>query len=183
MEARMTEFPALGIDGPEGDEAPVKIAMVTFAFNNAEIIHALKKRGTLIRNQKWKKYEKLNAKIVNRLHNSQELLDKMQTPVYCFLTFETEEGKCRCDNYNDTVKDPDYAQYKTFLGQEIDMVEASEPTDIIWENRHFSSFSRFVRSIIVCFILFGVLCCSFYGIYTAQKLALAMKTKYPKMNC
>ena len=45
MEARLTEFPALGIDGPEGDEAPVKIACVTFAFDNAEIIHSLTKRG------------------------------------------------------------------------------------------------------------------------------------------
>jgi hypothetical protein len=34
MESRLTEFPALGIDGPEGDAAPVKIAVVTFAFNN-----------------------------------------------------------------------------------------------------------------------------------------------------
>lgn len=107
----------------------------------------------------------------------------MQTPVYCFLTFETEEGKCRCDIYNETVQLEDYAHYKTFLGGEIDMTPASEPTDIIWENRHFSGFQRFVRSIIVCMILFGVLCCSFFAIYTAQKTALAMKQKYPKTTC
>ena len=107
----------------------------------------------------------------------------MQTPVYCFLTFETEEGKCRCDEYNDTVKDNDYAHYRTFLGEEIDMQPATEPTDIIWENRHFTSFQRFVRSIIVMFIIFLLLCASFYLIYNAQKLAMAMKTKYPKMNC
>lgn len=45
MEARLTEFPGLGIDGPEGDEAPVKIGVVTFAFDNAEIIYALTYRG------------------------------------------------------------------------------------------------------------------------------------------
>jgi len=103
MEQRLTEFPGLGIDGPEGDEAPVKIAVVTFAFDNAEIIKRLTTRGQYIKQQKWKKYIKTNEKIVKRLHNSQELLDKMQTPVYCFLTFETEEGKCRCDIYNETV--------------------------------------------------------------------------------
>ena len=70
MEKRLTEFPALGLDGPEGDEAPVKIAVVTFAFNNSEMISALKKRGGLIRGAKWKKYDKLHTKIVNRLHNS-----------------------------------------------------------------------------------------------------------------
>jgi hypothetical protein len=45
MEARLTDFPALGIDGPEGDVMPVKIAIITFAFNNSEIIHNLRKRG------------------------------------------------------------------------------------------------------------------------------------------
>jgi hypothetical protein len=49
MEQRLTEFPGLGIDGDEGDEAPVKIAMVTFAFDNAEIIYNLKRRGQYIR--------------------------------------------------------------------------------------------------------------------------------------
>lgn len=32
-------------------------------------------------------------------------------------------------------------------------------------------------------ILFGVLCGSFFVIYTSQKMALALKSKYPKMNC
>jgi hypothetical protein len=48
MESRLTEFPALGIDGPEGDVMPVKIAIITFAFNNAEIIHNLRRRGKMI---------------------------------------------------------------------------------------------------------------------------------------
>lgn len=107
----------------------------------------------------------------------------MQTPVYCFLTFESEEGKCRCDIYNDTITDPEYARYKTFLGEEIDVTPASEPTDIIWENRHFTAFTRFRRSVIVCIIMLGILCVSFYTIFTAQKMALAMKTKYPKVKC
>lgn len=179
----MTEFPALGIDGPEGDDAPVKIAMVTFAFDNEEIINNLKRRGNYIRNQQWSKYVKINNKIVKRLHNSQELLDKMQTPVFCFLTFETEEGKCRADLYNQTVQQEDFAMYRTFLGAEIDLHEASEPTDIIWENRHFTTCQRILRTILVCFILLGVLACSFYAIYTAQKMALAMKKKYPKTPC
>jgi hypothetical protein len=70
MEGRLTEFPPLGIDGDEGDEMPVKIALVTFAFDNAEIIYALTRRGEYIRNQKWKKYIKTNDKIVKRLHDS-----------------------------------------------------------------------------------------------------------------
>ena len=70
MEARLTEFPALGIDGPEGDEMPVKIAVITFAFFNFEIIHNLRRRGEYIGQEKWKKLEKVNTKMTDRLHNS-----------------------------------------------------------------------------------------------------------------
>ena len=52
MERRLTEFPNLGIDGDEGDIA-IKIAMITFAFDNGEIIYDLRRRGKYIRQQKW----------------------------------------------------------------------------------------------------------------------------------
>lgn len=127
--------------------------------------------------------EKLHKKMETRLANSQELLDKMQTPVACFMTLETEEGKCRADLYNETVLMEDYAHYRTFLGSEIDVMGASEPTDIIWENRHFTAGARFTRTLIVSFVVFLMLCVSFTLIYTAQKTSLAMKQKYPKQNC
>jgi len=70
MESRLTEFPALGIDGPEGDIMPVKIAIITFAFNNAEIIHNLRRRGLYIGKEQWSKYERLHEKMQSRLANS-----------------------------------------------------------------------------------------------------------------
>ena len=38
MEHRLTEFPGLGYEGSEGDRAPVKIAIITFAYSNATVI-------------------------------------------------------------------------------------------------------------------------------------------------
>lgn len=123
MESRHTEFPCLYLDGDGEEERdkPVKIAVITFAFNNSEIIHNLRKRGLMIQKEQWKKIDKLQKKMSNRLANSQELLDKMQTPVSCFMSFETEEGKSRGELYNDTVLLEDYAHYRTFLGSEIDV--------------------------------------------------------------
>ena len=89
----------------------------------------------------------------------------MQTPVACFMTLETEEGKCRADLYNETVLMEDYAHYRTFLGSEIDVGGASEPTDIIWENRHFTTAARFTRTLIVSFVVFLLLCVSFFLIF------------------
>jgi len=75
MEARLTDFPPENYEGDEGNTEDVKIAVVTFAFNNAEIIHNLKKRGLFIAAEKYDKLEKLNEKMVDRLHNSLDLLD------------------------------------------------------------------------------------------------------------
>lgn len=119
--------------------------------------------------------DKIHKKMADRLANSQELLDKMQTPVSCFMTLETEEGKSRGELYNETVQLEDYAHYRTFLGSEIDVKQASEPSDIIWENRHFTKGARLFRTLIVSFIVFLMLCVSFFLIYTAQKTSLAMK--------
>jgi len=61
MESRHTEFPCLYLDGDGEEERdrPVKIAVITFAFNNSEIIHNLRKRALYINNEKWKKLDKL----------------------------------------------------------------------------------------------------------------------------
>jgi hypothetical protein len=104
--------------------------------------------------------------------------------VSAFLTFENEEGLNRCLSYNETVQDDgEYAEYKTLLGEEIDIQEASEPTDIIWENRHFTAFERFRRALIVVFVVFLLLVGSFVVIFTCSQAATKPLLKYPSMNC
>jgi hypothetical protein len=53
LEKRLTDFPDNGVDG--GEEKPVKIAQITFAFDNSKVINWLKKRGALIKTEKWEK--------------------------------------------------------------------------------------------------------------------------------
>jgi len=57
LETRLTEMPCLGLDGPEADDIPVKIAIITFAFENSKIINWLKERGLHIKNEDWAKLE------------------------------------------------------------------------------------------------------------------------------
>ena len=89
---RLTEMPSMGMDGQEGDDLPVKIAIITFAFENSKIINWLKERGLHIKNENWANLEKTNNKINDALKNDQVLLDNQQKPVSIFATFETEEG-------------------------------------------------------------------------------------------
>jgi hypothetical protein len=75
--------------------------MMTFAFDNAELINLLKQRGLTIKFEKYDKMRELNTKIESLKASN---LDKYNRPVTAFLTFENEEGLNRCKAYNDTVQ-------------------------------------------------------------------------------
>lgn len=51
---------------------------------------------------------------------------------------------------------------------------ASEPTDIIWENRHFSVYERYVRTFIVIMISFLLLLISFAVIYEVTEISVSI---------
>ena len=78
---------------------------------------------------------------------------------------------------------PEYARFRTFLGEEIEIQPASEPTDIIWENRSFTEKERNIKKAIVTLIIIGLLIASFAIIFLAKKASLAKKNQYPKVNC
>lgn len=52
---RIRHLPAIDdLDNDEEDQAP-KIVMISFAYNNAEIINQLKVRGVHIKSEQWDK--------------------------------------------------------------------------------------------------------------------------------
>lgn len=69
------------------------------------------------------------------------------------------------------------------MGSEIEIQEASEPTDIIWENRSFTPKTRNIKRIFVYLTIMVMLSFSGYVIFNLTKKSLALKQKYPKINC
>jgi Tfp pilus assembly protein PilO len=65
----------------------------------------------------------------------------------------------------------------------LEIEDAAEPTDIIWENRHFTYSERFQRTIIVILVVFLLLFISFVFIFFCTKQAGAATLKYPAANC
>jgi hypothetical protein len=110
-------------------------------------------------------------------------LEKYNRPVTAFLTFENEEGLNRCKAYKDTVTAAEFADIRTLLDQELDFEDAAEPTDIIWENRHFTNWDRIKRTIIVVSCVFLLLSVSFVFIFTCSKIANKAILKYPAADC
>jgi hypothetical protein len=107
-------MPDLGYE----EEAPerIKIAMISFAFDNATLINYLRQRGTYIKFENYDKMREINSKI-DELTGDQHHLAKLNRPVTAFLTFENEEGINRAKNYSETVSaDFRFENLKTMLG-------------------------------------------------------------------
>lgn len=120
------------------DYQEIKIANITFAFNNQKLLNLLRQRGTALTNANKKALVIIDDKI-NTLKETQ--LDDLIKPVSAFITFETQEGYERACNIR--AKKSIIGTVTTerrFLGAPFYFKEAVEPTNIIWENRHISSF-------------------------------------------
>jgi hypothetical protein len=74
-------------------------------------------------------------------------------------------------------------KFKKFLGGEIEIQEASEPTDIIWENRAFTPTTRTIKRVVVGIIIIIMLLISATIIYVCSMTSLSIKTKYPSIDC
>lgn len=172
-------MPDLGYE----DETPerINISMFTFAFDNAELINLLKQRGQAIKFEKWDRMREIN-KMIDDLKTVNA--EKFNRPVTAFLTFENEEGLNRCKAYNDVVDtDSEYSHMKTLLGVELSFEDASEPTDIIWENRHFTGWDRFIRTCYVGIKVVILLSISFVVIFYCSQEANKPLMKYPPIDC
>ena len=55
----------------------VKIAIITFAFDNAKVIKWLRRRGEFIQNEEWRKLNHFHEHIHDHLKNDKGLLDKL----------------------------------------------------------------------------------------------------------
>lgn len=107
-----------------------------------------------------------------------ENLDSYTRPVFAFLTFENEAGYEVARKFSEDQNDD--AQ---LLECKINIKEATEPTDIIWENRHYTE--KQLRSNMYRVILNATMyLCGALLIITVMKGGLMMLTaKYPKANC
>ena len=76
-----------------------------------------------------------------------------------------------------------YQHYRTFLGKKIDVKQASEPSDIIWENRMYTPFQRGYKTFIVFIIVVIMLLISFFVVMNLQKTSMTLKARYPHQNC
>ena len=101
------------------------------------MINLLRLRGASIKAEAWEEQKKIETQI-NDLKEGK--FEELTTPCSVFMTFENEEAYQRACAFDSAItNDSSLADLKKWAGDhEIEIQEASEPSDIIWENRHFT---------------------------------------------
>lgn len=187
------------------EDVEIRVANITFAFANEELLGLLKKRGALVAKGKFSKIPEINQKIQKLCLEKKA---EYTRPVTAFITFERQEGKDRCLKYfadpkdkkkvetvDDANLDAQAAQGnveaqmleridRALLGKDIVCYSASEPSDIIWENRHVTVHRRNINKVIVCMLSAIFLLGMFYLFIILKALAVKNMYRYPSTtNC
>lgn len=140
---RINNIPHQGFE----EQGEQKIANVSLAFRNSDVINALKRRGEYIKSNNLSKV-RVAEKEIDKIFKTRERLDRVNRPCWVFITFVTEEGKERAMAYfeelekNSNIQEELKEEFKLFMGEEFTIDEANEPSDIQWENRQFDESYR-----------------------------------------
>lgn len=111
--------------------------------------------------------------------------DRLTRPCDAFITFEAEDGGIIAQEFEPefTFSGKKLPAKREFMGDELFLVESTEPTNIIWENRHFTPQDYAKRTTIVLFAIFGLIMVSFVIIFVCKMYAITTSNKYPDVNC
>ncbi len=92
---------------------------------------------------------------------------KLTTPKLFYCTFHHEYAYHKAINIS-------LKTYFPFLGDEVKIKMATEPTDIIWENRHYTRTERTVRWMMARFCMVILAFIGFLAIIALLKNKLAI---------
>jgi hypothetical protein len=144
-------------------QSRIRIVTITFSFDNGKLLKLLGERGEAIRSEDFIKMRKIESEI-NELKEKE--LDKLTRPCSAFVTLENEEGYNRAIMLN-KISVGDRKSLAVFMPgvKPTNIKQASEPSDIIWENRMLKKRTRRRRKLVVALVMSACLIGSFVLIF------------------
>lgn len=122
------------------------------------------------------------------------MYDKLTTPVVAFITFESDDGYNTAVSYskkkkwfqklqNNQNEEHEGPVQQTIFNKVPMFTPATEPTNIIWENRHIKGFNLGARVTGAVLISLFMLILSFGLIIYFKQTAIHYGDKYPNVQC
>ena len=135
-----------------------EVADIQLAFDNNQMMNLLAKRANALRKRNFAKAKRIQEQMTKYKN---ENFEKLFIPKKFFCTFRTEYAYHKALEVN-TFQ---------FQGEDINIAQAQEPTDIIWENRHFTKTDRRFRFMIVVLVM------SILALFAFLVIILTLKQK------
>lgn len=142
-----------------------RVADINFAYNNQWLLDKLRTRGDLIKYKMWKELNELNKEMTEETHKE---MDNFTTPICAFVCMESETAY----NYIAPSGEID------IFGTTSDVEEASEPTNVIWQNYQSNPIQRAARMTMIIVAVSTVLFITFMATTYAKGLTNAATGKY-----
>ena len=100
--------------------------------------------------------------------------ESLTRPTACFIIFEEEDATNLALSFETDA---------TLLNQKMRFKRASEPTDIIWENRIYTATDYFFRQLVAYTIIGILLFGSFAFIYNVARKSAEIAAEFPNRDC
>jgi hypothetical protein len=114
-------------------------------------------------------------KVIQELFDSKEEFRELSRPTAGFITFEEEDAKLLAMKVSN--------REESLLGTKIRFLEPSEPTDIIWENRHWTRNDIFWRSVKAWIVILILMAGSFMFIWWVSSISSKVAKVFPSTDC
>lgn len=164
-------------DGPHA----VSVADITLAFNNHDLIRVLEERGGHVTNGEIEKIKECDEKIMTLKEKN---ASDFKRPVAAFITFNHQEGYERAIRLKEKrfffKRNP---AKRAMLHQPLYLNPAPEPTNIIWENRHYSFLHKIIRAAIAIAVMALLMFLVFVAFYFLKLRVNENNKKYPAVSC
>lgn len=136
------------------------IACISLGYDNATIIQLLGKRGKAIYDGRLDSLGPTEKKIAETIQFD---MNEISRPVVAFITFSTVFDKEQCleafseKTWWDRMQSKKHEPFK-MLDQEVCVMQAKEPHDLIWENFSIEVYisNRIIYLVKFCMLLFIV---------------------------
>lgn len=112
---------------------------------------------------------------------------KLTRPVCAFITFESDDGYNEALHYSKkglfNALKGESTQTANILGRPVNFTAATEPTNIIWENRHIKGINLYTRIVVAVILITIMLSIAFTGILVSKKYAIRNSANFAKIDC
>lgn len=162
------------------DDSELTVVNVDLKFNNHELIDILVKRNQYCKEKdlgkRWNQEQEIREHI-----NSE--WQKLQVPLACYLTFESEEGRLRAETLNGMKIEEPVGRVSALAGENFQISRVTEPSNMYYENENIVKWEKIWRRLLTFTVLFNVLFIGWCILFAMMRINDNFQKAFPWVDC